>query len=69
MVVVEGLEVIDKIAAVETDPYDRPLTPVIIKKVSVLQPVDSTASADCTTSKDSAGTVCGQPKADEPIDL
>lgn len=67
--VVEGLEVIDKIAAVATGPYDRPLEPVIINKVSVLQPVDSTAVADSTAAKDSAGTVCGLPKADEAIDL
>lgn len=34
--VTEGLEVIDKIAAVKTDSSDKPLTPVIIEKVEVI---------------------------------
>lgn len=49
--VVEGLEVIDAIAAVQTDPYDRPVTAVEIVSAKVLRPVveevaDSTALAD-----------------------
>ena len=67
--VIEGLNVIDKIAAVDTDPYDRPLTPVIIKKVNVPQPADSTAAADSIAAKDSAKTVHSLPKADKTIDL
>lgn len=41
--VVEGLDVIDRIAAVATDPYDRPLVPVIIEKVSLLEEVSEAA--------------------------
>jgi cyclophilin family peptidyl-prolyl cis-trans isomerase len=45
--VIEGLEVIDKIAAVETDYYDRPMEDVMIIKVvpvdeEHVQAVDST---------------------------
>ena len=48
--VVEGLEIIDRIAAVDTDPYDRPLedvfinriTPVIVEPVPAAEPADST---------------------------
>lgn len=36
--VTEGLEVIDAIASVQTDPYDRPLSDVIILKVQVIEP-------------------------------
>ncbi|MCQ2143027.1 MAG: peptidylprolyl isomerase [Bacteroidales bacterium] len=32
---VEGLDVIDRIAAVPTDDYDRPLTPVVVIKVAI----------------------------------
>lgn len=67
--VVEGLEIIDKIAAVDTDPYDRPLVPVVIEKVTVQQPVDSTAVPDSVSLKDSAKIVPDLPKADETIDL
>ena len=35
-VVIEGIEVVDKIASVRTDYYDRPLEKVIIEKVVVL---------------------------------
>lgn len=46
--VIEGLEVVDKIADVNTDPYDRPVTPVVIKKAVMVeaapaQPADSTS--------------------------
>ena len=34
--VVEGIEVVDKIAKVNTSRSDRPLTPVIIEKVEVI---------------------------------
>jgi peptidyl-prolyl cis-trans isomerase B (cyclophilin B) len=34
--VVEGIEVVDAIAKVRTSPSDRPLTPVIIEKVEVI---------------------------------
>jgi len=49
--VVEGMEIIDKIASLQTDPYDRPFEPVIIKKAYVIEPeindsADSTAVAD-----------------------
>lgn len=52
--VVEGLEVIDKIASVRTDPYDRPLDEVVIEKAYVVEPekaeepTDSTATCDST---------------------
>ena len=35
-VVTEGIEVVDKIASVRTDWYDKPLEKVIIEKVVVL---------------------------------
>lgn len=44
--VVEGLDVIDRIASVSTDPYDRPIVPVIIDKVSEI--VEVTDAADTT---------------------
>ena len=47
---IEGLDVIDKIAAVSTDPYDRPLESVIIKSVKLEEPVDSTAAAQAADS-------------------
>ena len=34
--VVEGMDAVDEIAAVETDGSDKPLTPVVMKKVSVI---------------------------------
>lgn len=48
--VVEGLEIIDRIATVDTDPYDRPLedvfinriTPVIVEPAPAAEPADST---------------------------
>lgn len=46
---IEGLDVIDKIAAVNVDPYDRPTTPVIIKSVRVEEKIDSTATAADST--------------------
>ena len=50
--VVEGLEIIDKIAAVETDPYDRPLQDVIIESI---RPVaEDTVQVDTTAVKDTA---------------
>ena len=46
--VIEGLEVVDRIADVNTDPYDRPVTPVVIQKAVMVeaapaQPADSTS--------------------------
>lgn len=35
--VIEGIEVVDAIAAVETDAYDHPLVPVVILKASVVE--------------------------------
>lgn len=71
--VIEGLEVIDKIATVDTDPYDRPIVPVVIQKVTIQEKVDSTAATDSTVSKDSAKhnvrVVPTLPQADEAIDL
>lgn len=66
--VIEGLEVIDAIAAVQTDPYDRPLTAVDIVSAKVLRPVveevtDSTAvaadpgAADGATADENGSTV------------
>lgn len=50
--VVEGLDIIDKIAAVETDPYNRPLSDVIIESI---RPVGAdTVQADTTAVKDTA---------------
>lgn len=52
--VVEGLEVIDKIASVDTDPYDRPINNVRIIKVTAVMPAaDSTAVADSLSPADS----------------
>lgn len=52
--VIEGLEVIDKIAAVATDPYDRPLDPVVITKASLVIPEEElAAAADSTAVSDS----------------
>lgn len=57
--VTEGLDIIDKIAAVETDPRDRPLQDVIIEKivpvVEEVAPADSLAKAD-SCAKDTLGT-------------
>lgn len=33
--VVEGIEVVDEIAAVSTDPRDKPVTPQVMKKVTI----------------------------------
>ena len=50
--VVEGLDIIDKIAAVETDPYNRPLSDVIIESI---RPVGAdTVQADTTAVQDTA---------------
>lgn len=35
--VFEGMEVVDKIAKVDTDPYDRPIVPVVIESMEVVQ--------------------------------
>ncbi len=35
--VIEGQNIVDAIGRVQTDPNDKPVTPVVIKKVSVLQ--------------------------------
>lgn len=35
--VIEGLEVVDKIASVNTDPYDRPVVPVVIEKATLAE--------------------------------
>lgn len=58
--VIEGLEVIDAVAEVQVDPYDRPIVPVVITKVyrdlpaeEPVAPADSTASADSTMAPDS----------------
>jgi cyclophilin family peptidyl-prolyl cis-trans isomerase len=50
--VVEGLDIIDKIAAVETDPYNRPLSDVIIESIrpAIEEPAQVEVQAD-TTSK------------------
>ena len=50
--VTEGLEIIDKIAVVETDYYDRPLQDVIIESI---RPVaEDTVQVDTTAVKDPA---------------
>lgn len=57
---VEGLEVIDAIAAVPTDLRDCPLKPVIILSVTKVEPeapkeaADSTTASDSTSAADSA---------------
>lgn len=52
--VVEGMDVIDKIASVDTDPYDRPIADVrIIKVTPILPAADSTAVADSVSAADS----------------
>lgn len=52
--VIEGLDIIDKIAAVETDYYNRPLADVIIESIRPVgaEQVDTTAVKD-TVAKDS----------------
>lgn len=35
--VVEGMDVVDKIAKVETDMYDKPVTPVVIEKAVIIK--------------------------------
>ncbi len=35
--VIEGIEMIDNIASVQTDINDRPITPVVIKSISVIE--------------------------------
>lgn len=53
--VIEGLEVIDAIAAVQTDPYDRPLMPVVIfKAVLEEKPVEEPADSALAMSDSSA---------------
>ena len=50
--VIEGLDVIDKIAAVDVDRYDRPYEDVIINAViPVLPPIENTAAADSTSTQ------------------
>jgi cyclophilin family peptidyl-prolyl cis-trans isomerase len=47
--VVSGLEIIDKIATVDTDRYDRPYEDVIINAVvPVLAPIETPEAADST---------------------
>lgn len=60
--VIEGLEVIDAIAAVKTDRYDRPLAAVEIVSAKVLRPVVEEV-ADSTAVADSAA-VAAEPAAD-----
>ena len=55
--VIDGLDVIDKIAVVETDPYDRPLCDVIIESIKpvveeVAAQADSTATCDSVAACD-----------------
>ncbi len=51
--VIEGMEVIDMIASVATDPYDRPVDPVVIIKVEVEEPEVPADQADSTDVADS----------------
>ena len=48
--VVEGLEIIDRIAAVDTDPYDRPLEDVFINRITpvIVEPAPASEPADST---------------------
>ena len=48
--VVEGLEIIDRIATVDTDPYDRPLEDVFINRITpvVVEPAPAEEPADST---------------------
>lgn len=66
--VIEGLDVIDAIACVETDAYDRPLVPVVITKVSVVE-VEASENADSeaeTTKKaEGEGEPASETKASE----
>lgn len=55
--VVEGLEVIDSIATVETDPYDRPLMPVFIDMVRVVKPDGPAAPDEPVDSSEVADTL------------
>ena len=55
--VIDGLDIIDKIAVVETDPYDRPLCDVIIESIKpvveeVAAQADSTATCDSVAACD-----------------
>lgn len=49
--VTEGLEVIDVIASVATDRYDRPYEDVIIKEIRPLTPATAEQSAEADTTK------------------
>ena len=48
--VVEGLEIIDRIATVDTDPYDRPLEDVFINRITpvIVEPAPASEPADST---------------------
>ena len=49
--VIDGLEVIDRIAAVETDYYDRPMEDVLIESIRPVITEPETAPADTTATK------------------
>ena len=52
--VIEGLDIIDKIAAVETDYYNRPLADVIIESIKPVGEEAVTEQTDTTAAKDTA---------------
>ena len=52
--VIEGLDIIDKIAAVETDYYNRPLADVIIESIKPVGAEAVTEQTDTTAAKDTA---------------
>lgn len=60
--VIEGLDVIDKIASAETDPYDRPLADVFIMSASVEKPVEPVDSTQMETAGTQAETVMEEEK-------
>ena len=55
--VIDGLDIIDKIAAVDVDRYDRPYEDVIINAVvPVLAPIETPEAADSTAVQEADST-------------
>lgn len=44
--VTEGMDVVDAIASVETDENDKPLTPVVMKSVTVIEAAENSETAE-----------------------
>jgi len=63
----EDLDIVKKIARVETGPNNKPLTPVIIKHIAVVQPKHAATTHKATgTTHKSSGTTSAKPKTSSP---